>query len=63
MKKKILIFLIIGIGKVLKYAGVFRAKAMKFQLSFSMDLALVENIGEIIWNILQKGIVPLILWI
>jgi len=44
-KKKILIFLIIGIGTVLKFVGVFQAKTMKFQLSFSMDLEPVENIG------------------
>ena len=29
----------------LKFVGVFQAKIMKFQLSFSMDLAPVENIG------------------
>ena len=48
LKKKILIFLIIGIGTALKFVGVFQAKTMKFQLSFSMDLAPVENIGGII---------------
>ena len=37
-----------GIGMVLKFVGVLQAKKMKFQLSFSMDLVLVENIGETI---------------
>ena len=45
LEKKILIFLITGIGMVLKFVGVFQAKTMKFQLSFSMDLGQVENIG------------------
>jgi len=31
-----------------KFVGVLQAKIIKFLLSFSMDLALVENIGEII---------------
>ena len=33
---------------VLKFVGVLQAKKMKFQLSFSMDLEQVENIGETI---------------
>ena len=45
-KGKILTSLITGIGMVLKFVGVLREKKMKFQLSFSMDLVLVENIGE-----------------
>jgi len=48
LKKKILIILITGIGMVLKSVGVFQAKIIKFQLYFSTDLVLVENIGEII---------------
>jgi len=31
---------------VLKFVGVLQAKIIKFQLSFSMVLAQVENIGE-----------------
>ena len=37
-----------GIGMVLKFVGVLQVKIMKLQLSFSMDLAPVENIGGII---------------
>ena len=44
-KKRILTFPITGIGMVLKFVGVFQAKIIKSQLSFSMDLALIENIG------------------
>ena len=47
-REKKLIFLIIGIGMVLKFVGVLQAKIMKFQLFFSTDLALIENIGETI---------------
>ena len=45
LKKKILIFLISGIGMVLKFVGVFQAKTIKFQLSLYMDLAPIEIIG------------------
>ena len=48
LKKKILTYLTIGIGMIFKFVGVLLAKIMKFQLSFSMVLALVENIGETI---------------
>ena len=33
---------------VLIFVGVLQAKKMRFQLSFSMDLEQVENIGETI---------------
>jgi len=45
LKEKKLLILITGIGMALKSVGVFQAKTIKFQLSFSMDLAQVENIG------------------
>ena len=48
ISNKIQPFLITGIGMVLKFVGVLQAKIMRFQLSFYMDLALVENIGETI---------------
>jgi len=31
---------------VLKFVGVLQEKKMRFQLSFSMDLEQIENIGE-----------------
>ena len=36
---------LVGGALLLKFAGVFQSKTMKFQLSFSMDLGQVENIG------------------
>ena len=48
LKEKILTTLITGAGMVLTFVGVLRAKIIKFQLYFSTDLVLVENIGETI---------------
>ena len=45
IKKKILTFLITGIGMGLKFVGVL-GEDNEIQVSFSMDLELVENVGE-----------------